>query len=338
MLTPVLSRSNDPHLAPGRAAGRRPDRAPRDRAALGAFLSIPVMLIMAVSLEAYADLAPDEVGIDAPVYEVTTPKAELSEMWRYGFYWKGLPVGAVDISGAMETSPSGERLMRVRVEARTNSFIDLLWQYRLEAGGTLRLDPIAPGSYYARETDDTKEAVTKIDFDRTRRVKTFRRKGEKVKGQYEFDAPNTYEFLSTIWLLLNLEYEAGKAYRIDALTGTARYLLQIVAEGREIVEVDGAPVDTFRLRATTTEVTDPENEIAKKHRETHVWVNTDWPRRLLRADVATKWGVVRLELTDVESIAALPAAAPLEESLAPAQQQPAVSAPRTAGPMRPHHP
>jgi hypothetical protein len=298
------------------------------------FLAGLVCLVLLVPV-ARADLGPDEVGVVAPAYEVDTQPAELSEMWRYGFYWKGLPVGAVDIAGAMETSPSGERMMRVRVEGRTNSFIDLIWRYRLEAGGTMRLDPIAPATYYARETEDAKQAVTRIDFDRARRVKTFRRKGEKVKGQYEFDAPNTYEFLSTIWLLLNLEYETGKAYRIDALTGTARYLLEVVAEGREVVEIENAPVDTFRLRATTREVTDPENEIAKKHRETHVWVNTDWPRRLLRADVATKWGIVRLELTGVENIDRLPAVEPVA---APPPLPAGPTQSRNIGPMRPHRP
>ncbi len=299
---------------------------------------IALALVLAVSAPATADLGPDEVGIVAPAYDVATPKSELSEMWRYGFYWKGLPVGGVNIAGAMETSPSGERLMRVRVEARTNSFIDLLWQYRLEAGGTLRLDPIAPGSYYAHETEDAKQAVTRIDFDRARRVKTFRQKGEKVKGRYEFDAPNTYEFLSTIWLLLNLEYETGKAYRIDALTGTARYLLDVVAEGREIVDIDGAPIDTFRLRATTTEVTDPDNGIAKKHRETRVWVNTDWPRRLLRADVTTKWGTIRLELTAVETIEGLPSAEALSAQAPVAPKGPSTAESRAVGPMRPHRP
>ena len=291
--------------------------------------------VAVLSPDATADLGPDEVGVVAPAYNVDTQPAELSEMWRYGFYWKGLPVGAVDIAGAMETSPTGERMMRVRIDGRTNSFIDLIWRYRLEAGGTMRLDPIAPATYYARETEDTKQALTRIDFDRARRVKTFRRKGEKVKGQYEFDAPNTYEFLSTIWLLLNLEYETGRAYRIDALTGTARYLLEVVAEGREVIEIENGPVDTFRLRATTREVTDPENEIAKKHRETHVWVNTDWPRRLLRADVATKWGSVRLELTGVENIDRLPA---VELVAVPPPLPAAPTESRSIGPMRPHHP
>ncbi len=296
---------------------------------------VAVLCLVSPATASDEGLGPDEIGVVAPAYDVATQPTELSEMWRYGFYWKGLPVGAVDIAGAMETSPSGERMMRVRVDGRTNSFIDLIWRYRVEAGGTLRLDPIAPATYYARETEDTKQAVTRIDFDHTRRVKTFRRKGEKLKGQYEFDAPNTYEFLSTIWLLLNVEYETGKAYRIDALTGTARYLLEVVVQGREVIEIEDAPVDTFRLRATTREVTDPENEIAKKHRETHLWVNTDWPRRLLRADVTTKWGTIRLELTGVTNIDHLP---PVELVAAPPPLPEGTSEPRAVGPMRPHRP
>ncbi|HET9063224.1 MAG TPA: hypothetical protein VFO62_08055, partial [Candidatus Binatia bacterium] len=99
----------------------------------------------------------------------------------------------------------------------------------------------------------------------------------------------------------------------------------------EIVEVDGLPVDTFRLRATTSEVTDPDNKIATKHRETRLWVNTDWPRRLLRADVTTKWGTVRLELTDVENIVELPPGEDLERT----PSSPPATA-RPTGPVRPH--
>lgn len=264
-------------------------------------------------------MPPDEVGVETPVYSVGTPVGEIRELWRYVFSWKGLPVGYVTIAGT-ETEEAGERLMRVRVAGRTNSFIDLLWRYRLDAGGALRLDPIAPGSYYAHEVEESKSATTRIEFDRTRRVKTFRKKGDKVK-QYQFEAPNAYEFLSTIWLLLNIDYEEGRVYRVDAVTGASRYLLDVKAEAREVVQIDGLPVDTYRLRATTSELTDPENKIATKHRETTIWVNTDWPRRLLRADVATKWGTVRLELTAVEEITELPPAEVLStHSSQPAQK------------------
>ena len=294
-----------------------------------AVVSFAGLLVAPPAILAAPSLPPDQVEVDTPAYSVATPKGEIRELWRYVFSWKGLPVGYVTIAGT-EVVEAGERVMRVRVAGRTNSFIDLIWRYRVEAGGSLRLDPIAPGSYYATEVEEAKQAVTKIDFDRARRVKTFRQKGEKVK-QFEFDAPNTYEFLSTIWLLLNMEYEPGKVYRLDALTGASRYLLEVAAEAREIVEVDGLPIDTFRLRATTSEVTDPDNKIATKHRETRLWVNTDWPRRLLRADVSTKWGTVRLELTGVENITELPPVDHLERTPSPVPE-----APRTNGPVRPH--
>lgn len=313
-----------------------PSSTRRKRRYGGASVLLYEIAVLAVAFAALGSpaygapsLPPDQVAVDAPAYNVATPKGEIAELWRYIFSWKGLPVGYVTIAGA-EVVEGGERVMRVRVAGRTNSFIDLIWRYRLEAGGSLRLDPIAPASYYATEIEQSKQAVTKIDFDRARRVKTLRQKGEKVK-QFEFHAPNTYEFLSTIWLLLNVEYEPGKIYRLDTLTGASRYLLEVTAEAREIVEVDGLPVDTFRLRATTSEVTDPDNKIATKHRETRLWVNTDWPRRLLRADVTTKWGTVRLELTGVENIAELP---PVEDLERTPSSPPAAA--RPTGPVRPH--
>jgi hypothetical protein len=285
------------------AVGQRRARFRRRVVACGSLLAVTILVAGVLGARA-ASRSPDEVSGDTPVYTVGTPKGGISELWRYVFSWRGLPVGHVTIAGT-ETEEAGERLMRVRVAGRTNSFIDLLWRYRLEAGGALHLDPIAPASYYAHEVESSKQATTRIDFDRTRRVTTFRKKGDKVK-QYEFEAPNTYEFLSTIWLLLNIEYELGKTYRVDAITGASRYLLEVSVEGREVVHLDGMPIETYRLRAITQELTDPKNEIATKHRETALWVNTDWPRRLLRADVSTKWGAVRLELTSVEDIAELP--------------------------------
>jgi len=304
---------------------RRPPRAP----VLAALALCGMLQATPAAVWAGPSLAPDQVQVNTPAYNVATPKGAIRELWRYVFSWKGLPVGYITIAGA-EAVEGDQRVMRVRVAGRTNAFIDLIWRYRLEAGGSLRLDPIAPESYYATEVEEAKRAVTKIDFDRARRVKTFRQKGEKVR-QFEFDAPNTYEFLSTIWLLLNVDYEPGKVYRVDTLTGASRYILEVAAEAREMVEVDNLPVDTFRLRATTSEVTDPENKIATKHRETRLWVNTDWPRRLLRADVATKWGTVRLELTGVETISDLPPADELERS---SSSPPAAARPE--GPVRPH--
>jgi hypothetical protein len=289
----------------------------------GSSRSLPTLVFACCFAAAFAaegalakSLPPNEVGAEAPIYQVVTPSGDsIRELWRFVFSWKGLPVGHLTIAGT-EIEENGERLMRVQIAGRTNSFIDLLWRYRLEAGGALRLDPIAPATYYAVETESAKQATTRIAYDRTRRVTTFRKKGEKVK-EYDFEAPNTYEFLSTIWLLLNVEYELGKIYHVDAITGASRYLLDVGVEEREQVKIDGVSVDTFRLRATTRELTDPNNEIAEKHRETLLWVNTDWPRRLLRADVSTKWGTIRLELTGIEEIADLPSPDHMEASPAP---------------------
>lgn len=293
-----------------------PGSSRRPRRLAGA-LVLAIALLPAAS--AAKSLPPGDVEADAPKYEIATPTGpSIRELWRYIFSWKGLPVGHLTIAGT-EVVENGERLMRVQVAGRTNSFIDLLWRYRLEAGGAMRLDPIAPATYYALETEESKQATTRIEYDKTRRVTTYRRKGEKIK-EFEFEAPNTYEFLSTIWLLLNVEYEIGRMYRVDAVTGASRYQLDVGVEAREQVHIDGAPVDTFRLRATTTELTDPNNEIAKKHRETRLWVNTDWPRRLLRADVSTKWGTVRLELTGIEPITELPRPAELAEPPPPPER------------------
>jgi hypothetical protein len=253
-----------------------------------------------------ADLTPDEIDYTAPVYDIPSDIETLGERWRYKFYWNGLPVAKAKIEGR-ERGEGADRELVVEMSAATNSVISLLWRYRLNAHGSIYVEPFRPGTFVAEENEKGREMATRIQFDDDGRVSSYRRKRDKEK-LYEFAAPTTYEFMSTVYLLLNMEYELGRTYLIDTLTGNSRFLLTAEVQSIEPHEFGDEKVDAYRIYVTTKELTDPDGK--RKHFGSDFWVSVDRPRRFLGSRTKTKWGAVKLKLVAVE---------PLDEPLPPEQ-------------------
>jgi hypothetical protein len=236
-----------------------------------------------------AKIGPDEVVPDVPVYRVSDERVEpLEEVWNFSFSWSGIPVAYMSISGRDGRAEDGPRL-DVEIDGKTNAFIDLLWRYRLNAKGAIRLDPFGPDQFVIRENERWREKVTTIEFDGDGNVHSTKLKKGELE-EFRFAAPNTYDIISAVFLMMHIDYELGRAYHIDALTGTSRYLVTVRVEAREPIEVLGHDVDAYRLLIETHDLTDPEDD--EKHAGTTLWVSTNPPRRLLKAQAATKWGSI----------------------------------------------
>ena len=260
-------------------------------------LAVVVPLVAGAGGVVRAGMAPGEVEIDLPVYAPSYVAGGIAEKWHYSFAWSGFPVGELSMAAQTEAARAG-RVLRVEVAGRTNALVDLLWRYRLQARGTILIDPFAPAEYSAEESERGKRKLTTIRFGQDRRVMTARLKGEKLT-EHEFFAPNTHDFLSTIFLFLNLDYEVGQEYRVDTLTGTARYLVTLQVQARDSVRAAGREWSGYRLWVTTRELTDPDEDEAN-HRGTLFWVSDDRPHKLLRARARTFVGAISLELRDIE--------------------------------------
>jgi hypothetical protein len=248
---------------------------------------------------AAARMPPQDVRVDVPVYEIRQPIECLDERWTYSFAWNGIPVGSATVTVA-ETGRNGSQdAVKIGVSGKTSSFVDLLWDYRMEASGDVRIGPFAPHEFISRERERGSEKLTRVAFDSARHVTSYRSKGGHVE-QYGFAAPNTYDILSTVLLALNLDYRRGDILSFDTLTGTARYLVQVRVVEREPIEVAGVVRDAWRLEIVTTELTDP--KVEPKHESTELWVSAERPRRLLRARSRTFVGSIYADLRTIERL------------------------------------
>lgn len=255
---------------------------------------------------AHADFAPDEIDYTAPAYDVPSGIHTLGERWFYKFYWNGLPVAQATIEGRQRGEGADRRLL-VDVTAGTNTVISLLWRYRMEAAGAVFVEPFRPGTFHVEENEKGKEMETRIEFDEHGTVSAYRSKKGREK-RYEFAAPRTQEFMSTVYMLLNLDYEIGRTYEIDTLTGVSRFLLTAEAQAIETRKAAGSEVDAYRIFVTTKELTNPDGK--RKHFGSDFWVSVARPRRFLGSRSKTKWGPVTLDLVKIER---LPGESPLPE-------------------------
>ena len=247
---------------------------------------------------AWTSVPPGEVTLKTPVYDLLEPLRNPQEHWTYSFHWSGVPVATVTVTSG-ELDGGGPRRVELFVRGKTNAFLDLFWRYRLNAEGTIQVDPFRPGDFKAEEAIKNARKLTTIEFDDDRYVRTHRNKNEKIKD-YEFAGPNTYDVPSTVYAVLNLELEVGETYHFDTLTGTARFLVDIDVQAREEIDVADASHDSFRLAIRTAEITEPED--SDKHGETLLWVSAARPRRLLLAKSKLFVGAVYAELVSAETL------------------------------------
>ena len=261
-------------------------------------------------------LEPGEVEVSTPVYDLPADIEWPNERWDYHFRWSGIPVGKLSIETGSEqgaatdpgdtdlgdTDPGGTdpgKRLTVRVRGTTNSVIDLLWKYRLDARGMIGVHPFTPREFVIDETEKRNEKFTHIRFDADRNVHSIRRKNDKEK-EYSFAGGNTFDILSTVFLVLNLDYVLGDEFYVDTFTGTSRYLVTVSVDAREDLLAGGNLVPAWKLSVHTSELTDPEKE--GKHRVTSLWVSRDRPRRLLAARSKTFVGAIEVELDAVVAV------------------------------------
>ncbi len=267
----------------------------------GAFrgLFAALALLIAVGF-AHADIDPGDVAITTPVYEPSPGAFAQNERWTLAFKWSGIPVGAVSVELRGAGTPGNPQL-EVSVAGSTNSAVDLLWKYRLDAEGTINTAPFRPVRFTAKEQENRKHKLTRISFDEDGHVMSMRQKGDRKK-EFDFVAPNMFDMLSSIFLVLNLDHEVGDEYYVDVLTGTSRYLITVDVEAREQLTFNGEVVDSFRLALDSEELTETEIEKERKHRESRLWVSAERPRRMLKAKSATFVGSISGWLASVEPL------------------------------------
>jgi len=284
---------------------------------------VALVLALGAAVLGAASEPPDAVMVEAPVYRVLEPISQPAERWVYRFSWgRFLTVAEVQIvtgerkrdapetadggSGGGGDGPEnadnggeggGDREIHVAVRASTGRVLDLMWRYRMNADGIVRLDPFHPGRFEVRESIKRGPKTTRVVFDGEGGVETYRNKKGIVR-EYRFDAPNTFDMASTIYLVLNQDLAVGKSYDVDTLAGNSRYLITVEVVGRETVEAAGAEHAAFKLKIMSQDLTDPPD--TEKHSHTDLWVSEERPRRLLQA-VSQLWvGAVRGRLERIE--------------------------------------
>lgn len=272
-----------------------------------------LMLALTAAAPGAASEAPDAVEVETPIYRVVEPVSQPPERWVYTFSWsRFLTVAEVEIvagelPGAVPEGVDGgvDREIRVAVRASTSRVLDLMWRYRMNADGIVRLDPFHPGRFEVRESIKRRPKTTRVEFDGTGGVHTYRNKKGIIR-EYCFDAPNSFDMASTIYLVLNQDLAVGRSYDVDTLAGNSRYLVTVEVVGKETVKAAGAEHPAFKLKVMSRDLTDPPD--TEKHSQTDLWVSEQRPRRLLQADSQLWVGTVRGRLERIEAVSNWPAA------------------------------
>jgi len=254
-----------------------------------------------------ASQPPETVKVETPVYVVDGPVTQPPTRWTYRFSWsRFLSVGEVSVT-AGESGDAEDREIDIWVRGKTGRIVDWIWKYRINGQGTVGLDPFRPQRFEVHDTVERRSKITRVEFNGDGEVHAYRNKRGTVR-ESRFEAPNTYDMGSTIFLVLNQDLTIGEHLKIDLLAGTSRYLIHVRPVAREEVKAAGQRFDAIKLLITSEDLTDPED--TAKHRETELWVSEEKPRMLLRARAKLWVGAVRAELASIDQPPSWPDAPP----------------------------
>ena len=271
--------------------------APRRRRGARSAAALAGLVVAGAAIAATAPSVKHlDVAVDTPVYSLPGDLPAPVGRQDYQLSWAGIPVGRVRVDMQPEASAAG---IAVDILGATHPAIDWLWRYRFEGHGRVHTNPFAPGGFVVDECENRDHQRTEIRFgEEGSRVRGIRHVRGRVK-EYVFTSTNTFDLPSSVYLVLSLDYAPGARFALDTFTGKSRYLVTVEVVGREALAHGARPLDAWRLRVTSEELTDDDPE--GRHRETLVWVSAERPRRLLRARSETFVGSIQLELVPADT-------------------------------------
>lgn len=215
--------------------------------------------------------------------------------YEYRVSWNGIPAARVTI-GLTNQATAAPVTTRVRVEMRTNRFIDLFWSLRAESSAEVDAVALRPQHFtYDRRINGRRE-LTSIDAEPDGELT-----GRYARpGRYHLMTINNPVALDPITGVLRALRElpvTGQPQTYEIFTGESRYRIELHRQGSETINVPAGRFAAVRLEPAIWRL--DRNARDARVRHLTLWVAEAPPHTLLRVRSEVFIGAVYCELTNV---------------------------------------
>jgi uncharacterized protein DUF3108 len=219
------------------------------------------------------------------------------DTYRYRISWNGIPAASATVTLAENAGPDGA-ITRVRIEARTNRFVDVFWSLRGESTSEVDARTLRTRSFeYVRRINGRPE-VTRVEAEGNG-ILTGR---YSRPGRYYLKEVNDAEMLDPIAAVLRARRELpalGGTASYQVFTGEDRYRVDLYRRAVETIDVPAGRFVAARLDPSAWEWGRPSRDT--RVRRLSVWVAEAAPHELLRVRSEVFIGAVYLDLVECSS-------------------------------------
>jgi len=214
----------------------------------------------------------------------------------YKASWNGLFAVATAEINTTPTLVDGKKAYQVRVEAKTSKVLDLIWKMRDTITSTFDARALLPARFTFKQRENSKVIDTDARYNiATKRWLVNRQQIGKRAKIYEFDAQNTLDPITAVYLARSVDFKVGDRLYFKIFGGRYQYLLELVVERKEPVELEsGTVVEAYRIIPRIQNIT--KNGYAGRLNDATIWISADERRLPVKLSSKITFGTVYLEL------------------------------------------
>jgi Protein of unknown function (DUF3108) len=261
---------------------------------LAAFWVVLAMILGSVSEAGETLIKPESV----PVYQPKFFPFESGEKAVYRTSWNGLISVATAEIYTMPAVVDGKKVYQVRVEAKTSRILDLIWRMRDTITSTFDAKALAPSHFKFSQRENKKVIDTEARYDRSTKSWAVNRQQVGKKPQvYEFDSQNTLDPITAVYVARSVDFKVGDRLYFKIFGGRYRYLLELLVERKEPVELEsGKVVEAFRIVPRIQNIT--KNGYASRLNDGVIWISADERRLPIKLSSKITFGSVYIEIIE----------------------------------------
>lgn len=231
-----------------------------------------------------------------PVYRPKFYPFEGGEKAVYTASWNGMISVATAEVYTVPAVVGGKKVYQVRVEAKTSKFLDFIWRMRDTISSTFDAAALAPSHFLFRQRENSKVIDTEAKINNsTKRWAVNRQQKGKQSRIYEFDSENTLDPITAVYLARSIDFKVGDRLYFKVFGGRYRYLLELLVDGKEPVELEsGKVVEAFRIIPRIQNLT--KNGYASRLNDATIWISADERRLPIKLSSKMFVGSVKLEI------------------------------------------
>lgn len=264
--------------------------------ASGLFRRLALVALLVPSVASADIIPPESVQISTPVYkpEPGTFSQRLGT-YTYSVGWQGIPAAEVKVRVGKH---DGRYVVTTNV--RTLTAIDLLYKLRFESNATFRDHTFKPELFSLEQRENSKVKNVKLHFQQDGEIRAERSMNKGDEKVIQFNPHNfTLDPFTAGFLARSLDWKIGETRQFDVFNGKSRYLINLTAEEKTKIKLNGTERSVVAVVPSVKNLTD--TAANNKLKKAKIYVSDDRHHDVLRIVSSVFIGSVTTELEEFEA-------------------------------------